>query len=348
MKIDENFSIGSGFPVFIIAEAGINHNGNIDIAREMIIKAKESGASAIKFQTFTTEDFVSNKAETYSYLSNGKQITESMFDMFKRHEFSREQWLQIIDCCKTNNILFLTTPQNQKDLDMMLSIIDLKMLKVGADDLTNLDLLKYYASKMIPMIISAGMAYISEIEDAILAIRGAGNNNITVLHCVSSYPASAEEVNLGKIKTIKEAFNVEVGFSDHTEGNIASIGAVALGASVIEKHFTLDKNMEGPDHWFSINPAELTELVNSIRFIEICMRGKEICPTGKEQDMRKLARRSIVAKRNIAAGEMILEDSICYKRPGTGIPPKDIKYILLRTAKNDIKQNELITLDKLI
>lgn len=345
IKISEGKYIGENEPCFIIAEAGINHNGDINIAKKMIDKAKECGVDAIKFQTFKAEEFISDINQTYTYESQGKEITESMFEMFKRYEFTKEHWIEIADYCSQQNIIFFSTPQNPSDLDFLMSIVDLPVIKVGADDLTNLELMSYYASKGKPMIISAGMAYISEIEDAVEAIRKEGNIELMILHCVSSYPAQAEEVNLKKMNTISQAFEVITGFSDHTIGTTASVGAVTLGAKIIEKHFTLDKNMEGPDHWFSSDVDELKKLVYDIKYIEKALGSSQVKPTKKEMQMRKVARRSIVAAKDISIGDVLTRELIAFKKPGTGIQPKLAKIIIGHKVRKTIKLNELITFE---
>ncbi|MEA3315625.1 MAG: N-acetylneuraminate synthase family protein [Campylobacterota bacterium] len=335
--------------LFIIAEIGINHNGDINIAKEMILKAKEAGADCVKFQTFKAEEFVSDSKQTYRYQSQGKYIIESMLEMFKRHEFNQQEWKDIVLFCKQHNIVFSSTAQNISDLEFLLSITDLPFIKVGSDDLTNLEQMRYYASKKIPMIISAGMAYAYEIEDAVKTIKDSGNDNITVLHCISSYPTQSEDVNLRKIPVIKDAFNVDVGFSDHTIGSTAAIGSVCMGAKIIEKHFTLDNNMSGPDHWFSINPIELKKYIDDIRFIKNALGKAELKPTDKEIEMRKTVQRKIVAKNTIVKGELITKNNIDYKRvdniDNNGIDPKNFLFIENRTAKKDIQKNETITLE---
>lgn len=323
---------------FIIAEAGINHNGDIKLAKKMIDVVKESGADCIKFQTFQSKEFIADSHLTHTYQSQGKTITESQLKMFQRYEFSKKEWSDIIDYCKKRGVAFSTTAQNQSDLDMILSLTDLPFIKVGSDDLTNVDLLQYYASKGKPMIISAGMAYASEIEDAVMAIRKRGNNNIVVLHCVASYPATAEEVNLKKIYTIKKIFGVDVGFSDHTIGSAAAVGAVCFGATVIEKHFTLDHNLPGPDHWFAADKEEFTHYVRDIRFIEKAIGVSMLGPTEKEKTMREVARRSIVAKTIITKGEKFSNNNLEFKRPGTGIPPKYISFMVGKLAKKNFKK----------
>jgi sialic acid synthase SpsE len=341
-------TIGGDEPCFIVAEAGINHNGNVDIAKKMIDAAKKIGVDAIKFQTYRTGDFISNPRQIYTYRSQGKTVTESMFKMFKRYEFNKKEWKEIVNYCGKNRITFFSTPQNPSDLDFLLEIIDLPIIKVGSDDLTNLELLRYYGSKNKPMIISAGMAFMSEIEDAVTAIKETGNNDLIVLHCVSSYPVEPSEINLRKMLTIKQAFDVIIGFSDHAEGAVASLAAVALGAKVIEKHFTLDRNLAGPDHYFSANPREFTGLIKNIRYLEKAMGTYEIKPTAKEMEMRDIARRSIVAAKDIARGSIITRSTIQYKRPGLGLAPKFVGTILNKKARRNIKKDELITPEKIL
>lgn len=326
--------IREGESCFIIAEAGINHNGDVRIAKKMIDEAKKAGADCVKFQTFKAKDLSADPKLKYK----GKALEK----FFKCYEFSNKEWLDIINYCKERKIIFSTTCQNPSDLDFILSLTGLPFIKVGSDDLTNLPLLKYYTKKKKPMIISAGMAYESEIRDAVDVCRKAGSKNITVLHCVSSYPAQAKEVNLARLMAIKEKFNVEIGFSDHTEGIFASLGAVAIGAKVIEKHFTLNKNMPGPDHWFSADPRELKELVVGIKFVEKSLGSPIISPSKKEMKMRKIARRSIVAGTNIRAGEIFSDKNIEFKRPGTGISPKFEKLIIGRPANKNYKKGDLI------
>jgi N-acetylneuraminate synthase/N,N'-diacetyllegionaminate synthase len=335
---------------FIIAEIGINHNGSVKIAKNMIDKAKEADADAVKFQTFKAEEFVSNKKQTYTYRSCGVEVTESMFEMFKRHEFNKEDWIEIIEYCREKDIAFSSTAQNLSDLEFLLSITDLPFLKIGSDDLTNLENIKLYASKNIPMIISAGMSYANEIEDAVSAIKETGNKDITVLHCTSSYPTDADEVNLKKIPVIRDAFDVKVGFSDHTIGSVGAIGAIILGATVIEKHFTLDNNMEGPDHWFSINPEELKKYVSDIRFIEQALGKGTLQPTKKESEIRKIARRRIVTSRDISKNEILQSSDFTFKRVeekdfDDGVSPKDLKFLINRKFKRDVKKNETVTLE---
>jgi sialic acid synthase SpsE len=335
--------IGTGCEPFIILEAGINHNGDMSIVKDMINCAADSGADALKFQTFKASDFISDSEETYTYKSQGKEVTESMLRMFQRYELSIEQWNQIVTWCKECGLMFFSTPQNPSDLDFLLSFVNMSVLKVGSDDLTNTPLLKYYASKNIPMIISAGMAYLSEIENAVNTIRDAGNYKLAILHCVSSYPAQPEELHLRKMHTIASAFDLPVGFSDHTIGSKAAVAAVSLGACIVEKHFTLDKNLPGPDHWFSVDPKEAREWVNDIRSTYRSLGRSVIEPTSKELEMRKIARRSIVAGRDLGEGTVIKYSDINFKRPGTGLSPSFASHFIGLKLIRNVKKDQLLS-----
>jgi len=318
---------------YIIAEIGINHNGDLNLAKQMILTAKRCGVDAVKFQTFKAQEFITDKNQTYTYQSQGQTITEPQIDMFERVEFTLEEWKQLFDFCKKTGIEAFTTPQNPTDLDLILSITDLSKLKVGSDDLTNLPLMKYYASKNIPMIISTGMSYEEEIK---------GCQDLTVLHCVSLYPTPLEKINLNKMISIKKKFNVKIGYSDHTEGWKACEVATLAGASILEKHFTLDKNSSGPDHWFSADPKELKQLVDNVRQAESLLGSGELIPLDEEIEMRKIARRSITAIKNIKEGEIFTLDNLGLRRPGNGISPKFLNDILGKPSKKNIPQYSII------
>ncbi|HLC89328.1 MAG TPA: N-acetylneuraminate synthase family protein, partial [Patescibacteria group bacterium] len=279
--------IGDNQPVYVIAEAGVNHNGDIKLAKQLVDVAKQAGADCVKFQTFTADEFISDKKSTYTYTSQGKEVTESQYEMFKRLEFSEKDWQEIINYCKEKGVVFATTAQSPADLDFILKLASLPFIKVGSDDLTSLDLISDYAEKGIPMVISAGMSDEAEISDAVETIKQAGNEQIIVLHCVSSYPAKAQEVNLKKIPAIKNKFNVIVGFSDHTQGSAAATGAVYFDSKVIEKHFTLSHDLPGPDHWFSADPEELKKYIIDIRLAEQMIGSGEIVPTANEEEIKK-------------------------------------------------------------
>jgi N-acetylneuraminate synthase/N,N'-diacetyllegionaminate synthase len=337
-------AVGDGQAVYIIAEAGINHNGDVDRAKEMVDTARVCGADAVKFQKFRARDFIASPGLTYTYRSQGKTVTEPMLEMFSRYEFDEDGWREIFAHGHRSGIDIFATPQNPADLDFLLSLADLPAIKVGSDDLTNLELLEYYAGKGKPLIISAGMACISEIDDAVGAVRGAGNESLIILHCTSSYPAPPDQVHLRKILTIRRAFGTVVGFSDHTVGSVAAVGAVALGAAVVEKHFTLDRDLPGPDHWFSADPGELAGYVRDVRSVEKALGDGRVVPTAEEISMRAMARRSITAARKIERGEVITRDAVTFKRPGTGLQPKLLFLVLGKRAKRTIRENEQITL----
>ena len=333
--------------VFIIAEAGINHNGSVALAKKMIDAAKEAGVDCIKFQTFNVDELFDEKDRQlkYTYRSQGKQVTKTQYDMFKRYQFSPTAWQEIIDYCHRQKIIFATTPQNPSDLKLILSLTKkLPFIKVGSDDLTNLPLLREYAKTGRPLIISAGMAYAAEIGDAIETIRSIKKKaDLTVLHCVSSYPTETDEVNLQKIPIIQKTFGVKVGFSDHTIGHTAAVGAVCFGAQVIEKHFTLDHNLPGPDHWFSIEAAELKDYVGAIRRAEAMIGIAVLVPTTKELAMRGICRRSTVAKTAINKGEKFTLDNIIFKRTSqTGISPRFIDTLLGQAAARTYRVGEVI------
>ncbi len=336
--------IGSNFPPFIVAEAGINHNGEIEKAFGMIKVAKNAGADAIKFQTFKAAEFVSDSKQTFTYLSQGKEVTESMLEMFKRYEFKEEDWIKIKRKCDEENITFLSTPQNRTDLDLLLKL-GIDAIKVGSDDFTNLPLLKSYAETKLPLIVSTGMADLADVYNALNTIGSLDGYPTILLLCTSQYPTPPEDVNLLKLKTLVTAFPmVTLGFSDHTQGNLASSLAVAFSASFFEKHFTLDNQLPGPDHWFSENPGNLRTWVNSIRTCWKMLGSPIIKPTEEERKMRILARRSIVADTGIAIGEILTMKNLSLKRPGTGLPPSMLEKILGLKALKNIQKGELINL----
>jgi len=335
--------------IYIIAEAGINHNGDLNIAKQMILEAKQCGADCIKFQTFRANEFISDSNQLYSYKSQGVEVIEPMLDMFKRCEFNQDQWVKLIEVCNNVGIDFCSTAQNITDLNYLINIVDLPFIKVGSDDLTNLELLEYYSKQNKPMIISAGMAYAYEIEDAVRTIRNTGNSDITVLHCVSLYPANSEDINLSKIPIIKNAFGVNVGFSDHTIGSAAAIGAVCFGATVIEKHFTLDINLPGPDHWFSIPVSDLKKFVNDVRFIEKAIGYPQLMPSPNEIIMRNVMQRKIVYSKTLSKDDILRENDIEFKRTGSnGLDPKQKKFIIGRHLSRSVQQGEPVNLTDFI
>jgi len=326
---------------FIIAEAGVNHNGDINIAKKLVDKAKEAGVDAIKFQTFRAENLVTKEAPKAEYQ---KETTGdgSQFEMLKKLALSLEDHIILKKYCEEKGIMFISTPFDYESVDL-LEKTDVPLYKVSSGDLTNLPLLSYIANKNKPIILSTGMANLGEVEEAVETISKAGNDRIILLHCTSNYPTAYEDVNLRAMLTMKEAFKLPVGYSDHTIGIEIPIAAVALGAKVIEKHFTLDRNMKGPDHRASIEPDELKMMVRSIRNIETAM-GDGIKRCNKsEENIRKVARKSIVAGRDISKDEVITINNISFKRPEFGLKPKYVDLVVGKKARRNIKVNEFIT-----
>ena len=342
----EGRAIGPGHPCFIIAEVGVNHNGNVDTALAMIDAIAETDADCVKFQTFSAEEFINNPDETYEYISQGEVVRESQMAMFKRLELERSEFSRLFARAREKGLIPLSTPTDRPAVDL-LDDLGAGAFKVGSDDLVYTPFLEYVASKGKPVIISTGMADTDDIERAIEAIRNAGNDRICVLHCVSLYPTPDAKVNLRKITTLLERFPVPIGFSDHSDGIVAGLGAVALGACVVEKHFTLDRNMPGPDHRFSMDPEELAALVSGIRRMEANMGDGAIVPAPGEIEMRRIARRSIVAARDLPAGHIISEDDLVYQRPGTGLMPYEADKVIDREVRVAIAEKELITLHRL-
>lgn len=336
--------IGPHHSPFIIAEAGINHNGELDKAVAMVAVAKAAGADAIKFQTFKAEEFVGDPGQTYTYRSQGKEVTESMLAMFRRCELDRSDWFAIKAECERQGITFLSTPQNRSDLDLLLEI-GVGAVKVGSDDFTNLPLLRSYAATGLPLILSCGMADLGEVFRSLETVGALDGYPTVLLLCTSQYPTPPEDVNLRKLQTLQAAFPaLTVGFSDHTQGPLASSLATALGASVFEKHFTLDHDLPGPDHWFSENPEELAAWVAAIRQSHRMLGSATVRPTAAEQSMRQIARRSVVALRDIAAGEVLTTANVALRRPGTGLPPELFDAVLGKTATRALARGEPLTL----
>lgn len=341
IKINNKF-IGKNSQVFIIAEAGVNHNGKIGLAKKLIDVAVKCGADAVKFQTFTAELLVTRTAEQAAYQSKNIGKTETQYKMLKRLELSEQDHYVLRDYCKEKNIIFLSTPFSEKDVDF-LEIVGVPAYKISSGDLTALPLLRHVAKKRKPMIISSGMSTLEEIRAAIKTIKKEGSRDLVILHCTSNYPADPANLNLRAIKTIKEEFGALVGYSDHSEGNLASLLAVALGACVIEKHFTFDKAMAGPDHKASLNPAELENFVKSIRQAEVMLGSSEKKCSLEEENSKISGRKSIVAASDIPAGAAITKDDLIMKRPGSGISPAEIKEVIGKSAKMNILKDTIIT-----
>lgn len=316
---------------FIIAEIGVNHNGSVELAKKMINEAKSFGADAVKFQTFKAENLVSKSIKKF-------------YDMVKKLELNEDEFKELSLYAKNKNIIFFSTPTDEESVDILCEL-DVPAFKIASGDITHLPFIRYAAKKNIPIILSTGMSYLGEVEEAINTIYKTGNNNVALTHCVSSYPAKIEETNLNVIKTLKSAFDVPVGFSDHTPSIIIPIVAASMGAKIIEKHFTLDKNMDGPDHKSSADVTEFNNLVKGIREMEKSLGSSIKQPSESEMEIRKTYRKSIVLKNNIEKGDFLNSDKLTIKRPGIGIEPKFLNMITEKKAKKNLKTDEVLQWD---
>ena len=315
--------IGPMSEPYIIAEVGINHNGNLSTALEMIDVAKSSGADAVKFQTFKAEEFCGDPEQQFTYRSAGKEVTESMLSMFKRMELKSEDWFKIKEYANKSGIEFFSTPQNYSDLELLLPL-GIQVIKVGSDDLTNLPLIRKYAGSGLPIILSSGMSNLGEIYAGIEAAGWYQGKQVAVLVCTSLYPTPSSDVNILRVSTLRAAFpNLVVGFSDHSQGNEAAIMATALGARIFEKHFTLSHDAQGPDHWFSDTPEELKGWVNSIRESFVLLGSGELIPSPLELVNKSEFQRVLVALNAIAKGEEFSTINTGPRRVsgGYGLPP---------------------------
>jgi len=328
---------------FIIVEAGVNHNGNIVTAMKMIDKAEECGVDCIKFQTFKAENLVSKKAKKAGYQAMNTKNNDSQFEMLKKLELSFDDFIKLKNYCDHKRLLFLSTPFDLETIDFLESI-DISVWKIPSGEITNLPYLLRIASTGKPVIMSTGMCELCEIEDAVAVLKNNGSGEIKLLQCNTEYPTPYEDVNLRAMQTLKEKFKCEVGYSDHTQGIEVSVAAVAMGASIIEKHFTLDKNMEGPDHKASLNPDELKAMVTNIRNIEKSLGTPDKKVGDSERKNIEIARKSIVAKKEIKKGEILTEENITTKRPGNGISPMNWFEVLGKTSARDFKEDDLIEL----
>lgn len=334
----------------IIAEAGVNHNGDIKIAKELIDIAAGAGADYIKFQTFVTELNISKSALKANYQEKNTGNTESQFDMIKKLELSFDDFKALNNYAYECNIKFLSTGFDFPSIDF-LDELDIDFFKIPSGEITNLPYLKHVAKKGRKVIISTGMAIIEEIKFAlqILTNNGLNKNDITVLHCNTEYPTPMQDVNLKAMLHIKKEFGVAIGYSDHTLGIEVPIAAVALGATVIEKHFTLDRNLPGPDHLASLEPNELIAMVQAIRNIEKALSGSGIkSPSPSESKNKIVARKSIMLNKNLVSGTIITEGDLDIKRPGNGISPMKINEVIGKKLKSDLSKETILKWDDLL
>jgi len=327
---------------YCIAEVGINHNGELPIAKLMIEAAKWAGADAVKFQTFKADEFCGDPHQMFTYKSQGETVTESMIAMFKRYEFTVEQWKQIKKHCDEVGITFLSTPQNRPDFDLLLTL-DVPAVKIGSDDFNNLPLIKNYTKEKLPIILSCGMSDLADVHCALEAANWFNGYPVAILLCTSQYPTKPEDANIAKLNTLQSAFpGLVVGFSDHTQGAVAASLATACGAKIFEKHFTLDRNAKGPDHWFSETPPDLATWVSTIKCSAMMMGSPYLRPVSSELEMKTVARRSVVALRDIPLGEVYGEENIGIRRPGGGLAPDMLEQIVGLFSTREIKKGEII------
>lgn len=332
-------AIGEGHPTFVIAEAGSNHNGSYDRAKRLIDVAADAGANAVKFQYYKAEHLYSTRTPPFKYLKG-----QDVHRVIKRAETPRSWIPRLAKYCQRRDVVFLASPFDREAVDLLDPFVP--AFKVASFEIVDVDLLRYIAGKGKPIILSTGMATLGEIEDAIAVIRGAGGRDVVLLQCSSVYPSPMDGVNLRGMETMRSAFKLPVGLSDHTLGIHVPVAAVALGASVIEKHFTMSRRLKGPDHSFAVEPTELKQMVAHIRDVELALgTGVKERSRHEDEEMYQKARRSVHAARAIKRGDRIEETMLVVKRPGYGIAPKHKDLVVGRRAKRDIEADEWITWD---
>jgi len=323
----------------IIAEAGVNHNGRLDLAIELCDAAKKAGADVIKFQTWKTENLITENVDQAEYQVQNTGERESQYDMLKKLELSYNEFRIIKQHCEEIGIVFASTADESQSLDFLVEE-GIPFIKVGSGDIGNVSFLRYIGSKRLPVILSTGMSSISDIDISINALKEGGAKDITVLHCTTNYPCPYEDVNLKAMITLRDVFHIPVGYSDHTIGHEVAISAVALGASIIEKHFTLNCNMEGPDHAASTEPEKFEEMVKSIRLVETCLGSGVKEPTDEEKKISTVLSKRIVAKRAIMEGEVLSDENVCVKRNNKGVLAKYWDVVIGRKANKEYLEND--------
>lgn len=333
--------IGPGHPCYIIAEAGVNHNGSLDTALELVRKAAEIGVDCIKFQTFKASEVVTKEAPKANYQLKVTDNQESQLDMLRKLELNTDDYLEIIALCKKLGVDFLSTPYSTGDAEFLNSL-GVSGFKIASGQLVELDFLEYVSNFQKPVILSTGMGNLSEVFEAVVAIRSTGNPNLAVLQCTTNYPSLIEDANLKSMVAMREALETVIGYSDHTPTNYACYASVALGASVIEKHFTLSHDMEGPDHSSSLEPDQFLELIQGIRAVEQSLGSAVKSPTPRELENMTGMRRSIVLTESLPAGTVLKREHLTYKRPATGIAPKEINRVVGKVLLEDLPQETIL------
>lgn len=332
--------VGEKEPCFIIAEAGVNHNGRLDLAKKLVDIAVKSKADAVKFQTFKAENLTTKKADVAPYVKKNIGKKTKQIDLIKKIELKYEDFKKLKKYCDKKNIIFLSTPHSFDAIDFLEKLVP--AYKIGSGDITNIPTLRQVAKKDKPIILGTGMSTIQEIKQAVKTIKKEGNNQIITLHCTTNYPCPIEDVNLNAMITMKKELDCLIGYSDHTLGTIVPVAATALGACVLEKHFTIDRKLPGPDHKASLEPDELENMIKQIREIEKALGSYDKKPTEREKKIMKLVRKSIVVKKDIKKGTTISKDMLIIKRPGTGLKPNEIDKIIGMKTKRDIKKDEVL------
>jgi N,N'-diacetyllegionaminate synthase len=339
-------TVSRNHPCYIIAEIGGNHNGKEALAVKLVEEAMKSGVDAVKFSRFDTERFMARESEPGNLAEPPARNGTKMAERYRNLGLSNEMLLRISNLCKKHNVDFLSTPFDEESVDVVVKL-GVPAIKIASGDLTADPFLKYVAKQKLPVILSTGMSNIEEVRYAVSLLLDNGCPELSLLHCVSSFPAELEGLNLKVVRSLAREFDVPVGFSDHTVGMDAAPIAVAAGACIIEKHFTLDRELPGPDHTFSLDPYGMTQLIKAIRQVEAMMGVEKKAPTEAELEYRKFGRRSIVAKETIESGNVITESMLTLKRPGTGIAPRDFYKVLGKKAKVRIAEDEILSWDKL-
>lgn len=335
--------VGLGEPVFVIAEAGVNHNGRLDLALKLIDAAAAAGADAVKFQTFKAEQVMTGAVRMAAYQKKNLGLEESYLEMARKLELDESWYPRLLRRAKEKNIIFMSAPHGGVESAEFLKKFDVPAYKIASGDLVNFPLLRHVAKYKKPLIISTGMADMSEVKEAVREIRHAGNRDVIVLQCTTDYPLAHEDVNLRAMSTMAKTIGAHVGFSDHTADIFPSVVAVALGATVIEKHLTLDTKMKGPDHAASLDPQKFAEMVRMIRDVPVLMGSSLKRPTASEKRLIKIVRKSVVTTRPVKKGEAFSKENLGVKRPGTGLHPREYFGLLGKKAKRDIGADVSIT-----